>query len=78
MSSPNTVALALVKLQMFSVVKRRKNHLDILEGHFSNNETRARPSKFQLESLERCKGEIWRFPPKANKQYRNPAKNTER
>jgi len=23
------------------VVKKRKNHLDILEGHFSNKETRA-------------------------------------
>jgi hypothetical protein len=52
-SSHNTVALALVKLKLFSVVKRRKNHLDILEGHLSNNETRARPSQFQLENLER-------------------------
>jgi hypothetical protein len=41
MSSPNTVAQVLVKLNMFSVVKRSKNHLDILEGHFSNKETRA-------------------------------------
>jgi hypothetical protein len=41
MSSPNTVALVLVKLNMFSVVKGRKNHLDILEDHFSDKETRA-------------------------------------
>lgn len=60
-SSPNTVALVLVKLNMLSVVKRRINYLDILEGHFSK-ERRATASRLQLE---RCKGRIWCFPPKA-------------
>jgi hypothetical protein len=55
-SSPNTVALVLVKLNMLFVVKRRKNYLDILEGHFSKERrATARLSRLQLE---RCKGEI--------------------
>lgn len=45
-SSPNTMALVLVKLNMFSVVKRRINYLHILEGHFSK-ERRAMASRLQ-------------------------------
>ena len=37
---PNTVALVLVSCELY-VVESRKNPLDILEGHFSNKETRA-------------------------------------
>jgi len=41
MSGPKTMALVLVKLNIFCVVERRKNHLGILEGHLSNKEMKA-------------------------------------